>query len=133
MPSHSVSIIRLSVIYLCVGATLGALMLVEKGLGAWTWPWLLRPLHEEFLLFGWMVQLAFGVGSWILPRARKRQAVWPLLAACALLNAGIWAAGVAPITETPSLLAAGRLAQGVALAVFAAQMWPRVRSFNVHG
>jgi len=47
--------------YLTVGVTLGALLLVHKGLGVAPWTLRLLPAHLECVLFGWTVQLGFGV------------------------------------------------------------------------
>ena len=68
MTRLSVWPVRTALIYLAIGFLLGALMLFEKG--ARIDPALLRllPMHVEFVLVGWTVQLAMGVAFWILPR-----------------------------------------------------------------
>ena len=68
MPRLSVWSIRTAMLYLGLGFLWGALMLFEKG--APVAPSLLRllPMHIEFVLIGWTMQLAMGVAFWILPR-----------------------------------------------------------------
>lgn len=126
MPPINVRIIQLALGYLAVGTTIGAGLLVDKGFGLGSALWSLRPLHVEMLLFGWLVQLAFGVGAWILPRTRGSERPRLLYAAIGLLNAGIWLAGLGAFS--PPLLLAGRLAELVSALAFAGYIWPRVRS-----
>ncbi|MEX0821264.1 MAG: hypothetical protein WD021_03890 [Rhodothermales bacterium] len=129
MPERSVWIVRGALVYLCAGVTLGTLLLVDKGLGIGSRIWLYRPLHVEFLFFGWMVQLVFGVASWILPSAPSRQSDLPLLAACAALNVGLWLAGWGAVGGATGVLFVGRVTEAVSVALFAAYVWPRVRAF----
>jgi len=68
VPNLSAWCIRMALLYLGFGFTLGALMLSSPALGLTLAVLKLRPLHAEILLMGWMVQLAFGVAYWILPR-----------------------------------------------------------------
>jgi cbb3-type cytochrome oxidase subunit 1 len=135
MPRLSVLFIRLALLYLLAGFTIGALMLANKGLPISPFLWLLLPAHIEFLLFGWTVQLAFGVAFWILPRrvggSRGRvQLAWLALV---LLNLGIWLAVLSVLPSFGQALAdtmylAGKLLQGLAAVAFAAQAWERVRA-----
>jgi hypothetical protein len=89
----------------------------------------LRPLHGEMLLVGWLIQLAFGVGYWILPRFEGRQprgseaAAW---VAMLLLNAGLLAAGLGQMAGTGSWALAGRMGEAMAAAIFAVHVWSRV-------
>ena len=135
MPRLSVLMIRAALAYLAAGFVLGAVMLADRGLPLGVWVYRLRPIHIEFLLLGWTVQLAFGVAFWILPRFRsgaergRASLAW---AAFALLNAGVLgvafglAAGAPPVV---GLL--GRGAEGLAAAAFALHAWPRVKAFGV--
>jgi hypothetical protein len=87
------------------------------------------PLHIEFLLFGWTVQLVMGVGFWIFPRfwqsRGNEKAAW---LAFGLLNAGVWLAGVGPTVGAPVLISVlGRLAEAGAAVAFAAHAWPRIK------
>ncbi len=131
MPRVSVWLVRLSLVHLALGATLGAVLLVGKGVAVPAWIWILRPLHVEILLFGFVIQLAFGVAWWILPRTPERMPTRLPWVAGLLLNAGLWTVGLVPLAGWPgeiSLLA--RVLQAVALVAFARSIWPRIRSFR---
>lgn len=134
MPRYSVWLVRLALLYLVLGFTLGALMLAREGAG---WPppafEALRPLHAEVLLVGWMLQLAFGVANWILPFGRGHTERPLLLVVIGLLNGGVWLAGLSPlIFGSPLLQAAGRAAEAGAVLIFAVHIWPRLRALPQH-
>ena len=144
MPPTSMWIVRLAFVYLVAGTTIGGIILAGKGIALPSAIWLLRPFHIEFLLFGWMVQLAFGVATWILPRIPARYSMRPVVAAAILLNAGIWmvgGAGVVPFEPVSAgavaaatirmwMVVIGRLLETGAFALFAYHIWPRVRAFR---
>lgn len=144
MPPTSMWIVRLAIGYLVAGATIGGIILAGKAIALPSAMWLMRPFHIEFLLFGWMVQIAFGVATWILPRIASRYSMRPVIAAAVLLNAGIWmvgGAGVVPLilgsagSSMPAaigtwLMILGRLLETSAFALFAYHIWPRVRAFR---
>jgi hypothetical protein len=131
MPRLSVWTLRLALMYLLAGFTLGALILANKGLGFDAALWNLLPAHVDFLLLGWTVQLVIGVAFWILPRFSKaprrgnENLAWT---AVILLNAGIWIDCVGPLVLHISYLSLlGRGLLILAAAVFAVHAWPRVK------
>ncbi len=132
MPRLSQWIIRTAFIYLLLGFTFGALLLMHKGipLHPALWRWL--PAHIEFLLMGWIVQLTMGVAFWILPRywksPRRPQALWVQIA-FVLLNVGIWLV-VAGTTFRAGqwVLLAGRVVEVGAMGFFALHAWKRIVS-----
>ena len=69
MPRLSVWAVRLSLLYLLFGFTLGALILANKGVPFTPWVWNFLPTHIDVLLFGFVIQLAIGMAYWILPCA----------------------------------------------------------------
>ena len=100
-------------------------------------------MHIEFLLVGWTMQLAMGVGFWILPRFIRGAArgderlIW---AAYALLNVGVLSAACAPLSGVgfgqwlrgPAVISAvGRAAELLAALLFALHAWPRVKPHGV--
>jgi cbb3-type cytochrome oxidase subunit 1 len=89
----------------------------------------LLPIHIEFLLFGWTVQLVLGVAFWIFPRfLSARGDVRPAWLAFGLINLGVWLAGVGLALGAPSnIIFIGRLAEAGAVAAFALHIWPRVK------
>lgn len=134
MPRLSVWAVRLSLLYLLLGFTFGALMLANKGVPFAPWAWNLLPGHIDMLLFGFVIQLAMGMAYWILPRYRSRPpeqargsppVMW---AALALLNLGIWIAIIVGLFNLPGVwLAGAHLLEGGAAALFALQAWGRIR------
>lgn len=130
MPRLSQWYVKLSFGYLLLGFTFGALLLAHKGqpLHPALWNWL--PAHIEWLLIGWVGQLALGVAFWILPRfwkAPRRGNATGAYVALVLLNGGIWLASVGPVLRlSPWPLLAGRLLEVCAVVAFAHAVWPRV-------
>lgn len=133
MPRLSVWLIRTALGYLTIGFLAGAILLANQGWLLGIWVVRLRPIHVEFLLVGWMVQLALGVAFWILPRFRTgaergREAyVW--LSYC-LLNAGVVTAAIGQAVGLPLMVPLGRSAEVLAAATFSVHAWPRVKMFG---
>ncbi|NPV74856.1 MAG: hypothetical protein HPY59_00630 [Anaerolineae bacterium] len=133
MPRLSVWFIRAALAYLLVGFTWGALMLANIGLRFFPQAWWLLPSHVEFLLAGWLVQLAFGTAFWILPRFMRRpfhgneKLGW---AAFFCLNLGILTTAASDLTNGTALLAAGRTAEVLGAALFAWSVWQRVKPYG---
>ncbi|MFN3690692.1 MAG: hypothetical protein ACK4UU_07190 [Fimbriimonadales bacterium] len=136
MPALSVWFVRLALLYLGVGFTLGAGLLLAKAL------WLpapllrLRPVHIELLLIGWMVQLAIGVSYWILPRlseANERGSEIPVRFALLALNAGVLIACVGLLMEAELLVWIGRVVETAAIVSYALHLRPRLRRHALRG
>jgi hypothetical protein len=121
--------VRSALIHLSVGITLGSLLLFHKGLPWNPLLWRLLPVHIEFLLFGWIMQLAMGVAFWIFPRFwRSRGDERPAWLAFGLLNVGVWLAGAGIVMVAPPLvLLVGRLSEAGAAAAFVVHTWSRVK------
>lgn len=129
MPPLTVWAIRAACLHLVAGWSIGALMLVDKGIGLEWRVFDLLGLHIHLLFFGWMVQLAFGVAYWMLPtfgrdRGRKPQAV----AAVLLANIAI----VVALANAFDLLPTWAIfaAEALAAASFSVHAWPRIKSFG---
>jgi hypothetical protein len=132
MPRASVWFIRAALVYLVLGFTLGALLLVNKAIGfsAGIWRWL--PVHLEILLVGWFVQLVMGVAYWIFPRfgmtrvARGRESLAWL--ALVLVNVGVWLAASGWLAANSAAMVAGRAAELAAAVLLAVNIWSRTRA-----
>jgi hypothetical protein len=131
MPRLSALSVRIALLYLAVGFSLGMVLLFHKGIPLGAWVWRLLPAHIEFLLLGWTLHLVFGVAFWILPRFSREpkrgneSLAWTALC---LLNLGIWLVGVVPLfVQVPALTLLGRIAEAGAAASFALHAWPRVK------
>lgn len=131
MPALSRLAIRASLLYFMLGSTFGGLLLWNKGIPLEPAIWSLRPLHVEFMLFGWMLQLVIGVAYWILPRHTsepKRGHPLGAWGSLLMLNLGILLVGLSGCTR----LAAGGVVLGRFLELggalgFALNAWPRIR------
>ena len=135
MPRLSVWIIRTALVHLGLGFTCGAVMLFQKGVPLEATLLRLLPMHIEFVLIGWTMQLAIGVAFWILPRfargpARGNESLgW---AAYVLLNAGVLAAGIGAWLQVSDVIPLlGRGAEWLAVLAFALHAWPRVKPLGV--
>jgi cbb3-type cytochrome oxidase subunit 1 len=130
MPRLSRWFLRSALAYLALGSTVGALLLADRGIPLAPWVSLLRPLHVEFLLIGWMVQLALGVSFWILPRFRsgaergKESLAW---FSYGLLNAGVLGGSIGQVIGMPAAALAGHASQALAAVLYALHAWPRVK------
>lgn len=131
MPRLSIIMIRAALLYLGIGMTFGSLMLWNKALPLDGRIWLLLPLHIEFLLMGWLVQLAAGVMFWIMPRFMgqfRYGDVRPAWLAAALWNTGIFIySGTMLAGYTPLI---GRGVQLVSALLFVGYIWSRVKPFG---
>jgi cbb3-type cytochrome oxidase subunit 1 len=135
MPRLSAWAIRASLIYMILGFTFGGLMLWNKGIPLDPLLWRFLPLHIDFLLFGWVLQLIIGVAFWILPRfsrGTQRGNIKMAWFAFLMLNTGIWLVSLAglglPNGLTQSAILAGRLAEAAAVLAFTFHAWPRVKA-----
>ncbi len=132
MPGLSVWFIRTALIYLALGFTLGAVILFNKALPVLPESWGFLPMHIEFLLLGFILQLTMGVAFWIFPRLQTltdRGNEKKAFAAFLLLNAGIVLCSVAPFLSSYQLIL-GRLFQAAAVVLFIMNLWPRVYPFG---
>ncbi len=130
MPRLAVWFVRASMLYLLAGFTLGALMLAQDGVSFYPAIVAALPAHMEFLLVGWLVQLAMGVAFWIFPRfglgqPRSRGNEGMIWVSFWLLNAGIWAAAIQLWLHEALLV--GRILEVGAVVVYAAASWRRIK------
>ena len=130
MPRLSVWFVRASLIYLLAGFTLGALMLAQDGVSYYPAIVAVLPVHMEFLLVGWLVQLALGVAFWIFPRfglglphsRGNEKLIW---VSFVLLNAGVLI--VALELWIAAALLIGRTLEVLAVLVYVLGSWRRVK------
>ena len=67
MPATSRAFVRVSILYLCLGAIFGALMFIQRFLPLGAWVGYLRVSHIVMLIVGWLTQLILGVAWWLFP------------------------------------------------------------------
>jgi hypothetical protein len=84
----------------------------------------------EFLLLGWMAQLAMGAAFWILPRfgsgARRGNELLICIAFVAL-NLGIWMAALQPDHMQGWISFTGRILEALGIFLFVFGSWQRVK------
>ncbi len=131
MTRLSVWPVRTALAYLGVGFLIGALMLTQKGVPIEGSLLRLLPLHIEFILIGWTLQLGMGIAFWILPRFSREPRYgnqtfgW---LAYGLLNIGVLSVGVGQWLAAPAIIPlVGRVTEGLAVLSFAAHAWPRIK------
>jgi len=98
---------------------------------------LLVTAHVHLLLVGFVLMMVMGVATWMFPRpagpdSRYRPglavlAYWVVTAATALRASAEIGAGVAGTPSLGLLIAAGGLGQLLGTALFALNIWPRIR------
>jgi len=150
MPITSRVFVKASLVYLGLGAVLGALLLINRWIPLGATVASLRVVHVEFLVMGWVTQFIVGVAWWLFPplaissasaaagpvrRGQAQRGSEPLFwATFAFLNAGILLhAVVGPLysrTENEVLgflVSLSGLFVLVAALSFVLNMWRRVR------
>lgn len=129
MPRLSYLFIRASLAYLVLGFTFGGLILANKAIPFAPMVWALLPIHIEFLILGWLTQLALGVAFWILPRLAsgtpRGDERWSW-ATFTLINLGIALNIVAPYAGLIWLGLLARILQAAGVAAFAVGSWKRI-------
>ena len=129
MPRLSVYFIRASFAYLLLGFTFGGLILSNKGIPFMPMAWALLPAHIEFMMLGWMTQLALGGAFWILPRLSGNYPRGNELlswGAFYLVNGGIALSAITPLWGFAGQVLAARLMQAAGLLAFALGNWRRI-------
>jgi heme/copper-type cytochrome/quinol oxidase subunit 1 len=123
LPLLSAWAVRAALSWLFIGALAGALIPMRASLGHPEWSaWI--PAHAEVMLVGWMMQLAFGVAHWILPRHPRgaaRGAPIPVLLVISALNLGV-------VLVVVGVMVTGRALEAGAAIGFAVQGVPRIRT-----
>ena len=130
MPKLSQILVRLSLCYLIAGASIGLLLHVSRATGMFDMIWVLRPVHIEFLLYGWLIQFAFGVASWILPRKGAIPSAGRLALGAVTYNAGILFAAAGGVLGLTHLPVVGRLAELAGIALVVSTLLPRIRGLG---
>jgi len=150
MPTTTRVFVKASIVYLIVGALLGALLMINRWLPLGSAIYYVRPAHVQFLIVGWLTQLILGVAWWLFPPLafRLRGQGYPhgqaqrgsetlFWVTFALLNAGIllYALSEALYARTSSgiwggLAVLSSLFLLAAALTFVANMWARVRELG---
>ena len=130
MPRLSVWSIRLSLIYLVCGWVIGALLMINRGVGFSAGLWQLVDLHVALVLFGWTFQLVVGVAYRMLPKfgtdRGRPLAAWASVVAINFgvlwVVLGLFVGWASPVVAAISWL--------VATVCFGWHAWPRIKAFG---
>jgi heme/copper-type cytochrome/quinol oxidase subunit 1 len=124
--------IRVSYLYLFIGATIGALLLVNKATGDIQWIWVMLPAHIECMIIGFIMNLVLGTAYWIFPRYFKkpnRGHPVPAWSGFVLVNLGVLIVVFAHyLPSAEILLGAGRMTEVIGIVLFVSSLWFRVYS-----
>ena len=134
MPAQSRWMIRCSLLYLLVGFSIGAIMLISKAYPAYSQVWMLLSVHIEMLIFGFIIQFTMGTAYWILPRYLKtgdrgnRFSAWGMVI---LFNFGVLMNIFTYLHIFPSWgTIAGRTLVIISVILFVALHWNRAVSYR---
>jgi hypothetical protein len=133
MPKLSVWMVRSALVCMGIGFLFGSLVLHHKGVPIYLWTWRLLPPHIELMIFGWTVQLAMGVGFWILPRFPQEDRYGNTALAWIaffFFDAGLLVSAWAGYAAHGGMQVAGRGAMLVGVLIYVWVMWPRIRAFG---
>lgn len=140
MPRLTQLAIRTALVWLAIGFSLAALMLANKGVPLLPALWVLRTSHVHVLMVGWIVQLAWGVAFWILPRldALGSRGDERLMWCCyAMLNSGVVIGALHDPLAATIVWAGWRLFPPImgllyccAALLFVINAWPRIVAFR---
>jgi len=123
VPALSAWTVRTALLWLAAAAVVGALLLLRHPLGHPEWARLI-PAHAEMMMVGWMMQLAFGVAHWILPRQGRgegRGPILPVLLVVLAINFGV-------MLVIAGFVLPGRILEAAGAVGFAAQGIPRIKA-----
>jgi len=127
MPRISIWYVRTALLHFLLGVSVGAWELAASASLFPSGGEGLRSIHVHVLLVGWLVQLALGVATWILPFSRGVSSDSRLWGAWIGLNGGVLLSVVAGGMENGALALGGRIAALGAVGAILIVLWPRVR------
>lgn len=129
--------IKTSLVFLVAGLLVGGYILVaEFALGAYP-PRLFITAHVHLLLVGFMLMIVMGVATWMFPRPARddtrykpgiaEAAYWVMTVSTATRAVAELATGVTGSATIRGVIVLGGLGQLLAAALFATNIWSRVR------
>lgn len=129
--------IKTSFVFLVVGLLLGGYLVVAQFVMGAAPPRLFITAHVHLLLVGFMLMIVMGVATWMFPRSsrddpRYRPALaeavyWVMTGATALRAAAEILGGLSGLPALGIVITAGALGQLLGAALFALNMWGRIR------
>ncbi|PJZ81062.1 hypothetical protein [Leptospira meyeri] len=133
-PIQSVWFIRISLIYLLLGTSLGVVLMFNKAFAFSSEIWRLLPLHYSILIWGFFLQLIMGTAYWMFPKflsENPRGAIWQVWFLFYTYNLGLILFLITKfILPFESLALLGKFLIFLGLVTFVKLVWARVISYN---
>lgn len=73
MPTTTRIFVKMSIIHLAIGATLGAILFIHRWLPLGAGVPILRTSHVQLVIAGWLTQFIMGIGWWLFPPLAPHQ------------------------------------------------------------
>ncbi|MBM9591199.1 hypothetical protein JWG41_12120 [Leptospira sp. 201903075] len=134
LPIQSIWLIRVSLIYLIFGSSLGAIIMVNKAIFLDPRIWNLLPFHYTILIWGFFIQLIMGTAYWMFPKfllERPRGATWQAWVIFYSYNLGLILYFIAKfIIPFDPLALLGKILIFFGLVIFIKLTWVRTISYT---
>ncbi len=134
MTNPSIWMIRLSLLYLLISASIGGLILSNIAISIHPMIWGLLPFHYELAVWGWFVQFVMGTSYWMFPKkmeGERRGAVIPAWIMIILFNFGLLILSTSTFNKIVVWSAfVGRSLMAIAVLIFIALIWQRVVTYK---
>lgn len=134
MTNPSCWMIRLSLLYLLISASIGGLILSHKAIDIHPMIWGLLPFHYELAVWGWLVQFVMGTAYWMFPKKLEGERRGPILPAWVMIilfNIGLLILSTSTFNtaiDWPAL--AGRSLMTIAILIFITLIWQRIVTYR---
>lgn len=134
MTNPSIWMIRLSLLYLLVSASIGGLILSHKAITIHPMIWGLLPFHYELAVWGWLVQFVMGSAYWMFPKKLEGERRGPILPAWVMIilfNTGLLILSTSTFYTAfnwPALV--GRSLMTIAILIFISLIWQRIVTYR---
>ncbi|MCW7491917.1 cbb3-type cytochrome c oxidase subunit I [Leptospira sp. 2 VSF19] len=133
-PRPSVWFIRVSLIYLMIGSSLGAILMLNKAFNLDPEIWRYLPLHYSILIWGFFIQLIMGTAYWMFPKflsEKPRGSTWQVWFLFYSYNSGLVLFLITKfIFPFEFLVLIGKFLIFLGLITFIKIAWSRVISYN---
>ena len=134
LPSPSIWMIRLSLIYLLLAVTAGGLLMIHKAIDLHSALWILLPVHFELAIWGWLIQFVIGTAYWMFPKfltGTRRGPEWIAWIVLIVYNTGLLLlVNSSFVDSTFQFDITGRTVIAVSLLIFVTLTWNRVVSYR---
>ncbi|MCT8333789.1 cbb3-type cytochrome c oxidase subunit I [Leptospira sp. 85282-16] len=133
-PLPSVWFLRFSLIYLVIGSSLGAILMLNKAFTLNPKIWKILPIHYSILIWGFLLQLIMGTAYWMFPKflsEHPRGSTWQIWFVFYSYNLGFILYLISKfIFPLNSLAIIGKILIFIGIVTFMKLVWARVITYN---